>query len=178
LIGNLLQLDPQNVIVRSTEIPPENIFLDGIPNPGVDFRRLTIHPIGDSMSLEEALAANTVALNANTAALSGGTAPVAKPAKKAATVAALAPEAAPTAPAAAAAPVVLAATSPDFKKTVEVFTQVAQKINRDAAKAILAKYGATQLSTMKIEHLPAFTADCTAALAPAVTPTPAGSDLI
>lgn len=128
------------------------------------------------MSIEEALAANTAALNANTAALSGGsgTGQAAKPAKKTAAVSAPALEV----PAGVTAAPAAASTSPDFKSAVDVFTKVAQAKGRDEAKKILTKYGATQLSTMSITHLPAFTADCTAALAPVGTPAPAGSDLI
>lgn len=60
----------------------------------------------------------------------------------------------------------VAATGPTREQIVPVFQDVANKVSRDAAVALLTKYGAATFAGVKPEQYAAFLADCQAALNP------------
>ena len=116
------------------------------------------------MSLESAIATLVDAINANTAALGKlvnvGPAPTA--AKSDAPAAEKAAKPAKEKAAKPAAPAADAAKAPSAKEVADAVMDIANTVNRDAAKKILTDHGAEKVSSLKPDQFTSVLAACAA----------------
>lgn len=122
------------------------------------------------MSLESAIASLIDAVNANTAALNGkdrpqpaaAAAPGAKPAKGANK--------------GTAAPVAETPKPPSAKEVADAVMEIANTVNRDAAKKILSDHGVEKVSGLKAEQFASVLAACAATKKPKAAAVPESND--